>query len=235
MLDQCCETVGVRVHLVAGPRLGGLAVTATVVRDRTESLRGEMQRGRFPRVGVEWPPVAEQEDGTVFRTPVLVEDLCTVLGGDLAHVEPHGFFGRQTELSWLRDLAARARDGVSAVAVMEGDAGIGQTCLPQSVIAGAECFDALSLTGVVAENDLPFAAVQRIVTARRAAVDELPATHRQALLVNPNDYRRRVRGDASSGIAKPISPSAANVSLELAAPSVDSRYQEPEPRAAEPY
>ncbi len=53
------QIVGIRVHLVAVPRLVGTAVPAAIVRDDAVAMRRQEEHLRFPAVGVERPAVAE--------------------------------------------------------------------------------------------------------------------------------------------------------------------------------
>jgi len=92
--------------------------------------------------------------------------------------------GRTSELAWLISLAAAARSGRSSTNIIEGDPGIGKTALLDAATRKiAADFAVVSIAGVEAEVDLPFAALQRIVLAYRAAAEELPAQHRSVLLV----------------------------------------------------
>ena len=68
-----CEIVGISVHIVAVPGLGGTAVTAPVSRDDSIATLPEEQHLSVPVVRREWPAVAEH-DGLA-RSPVFVVDL----------------------------------------------------------------------------------------------------------------------------------------------------------------
>src|ERR1700688_1511438 len=84
LLDQRREVVSVCVHVVAGPGLARPSVTAPVVGDRAITVGREKEKLVLPRVGVEWPAVAE--DDRLARPPILVEDLRSVFGRDGWHV-----------------------------------------------------------------------------------------------------------------------------------------------------
>ena len=77
------EIVGVGVHVVAVPRLGGTAVAAPVMRDDAIATLAEEQHLSVPVVRAERPAVTEY-DGLSFA-PVLVIDFCSVLGSDCRH------------------------------------------------------------------------------------------------------------------------------------------------------
>ncbi|WP_109209726.1 MULTISPECIES: LuxR family transcriptional regulator [Microbacterium] len=93
------------------------------------------------------------------------------------------FIGRDSELAWLRRLATDARNGTSSVGVLEGEPGVGKTALVATFAKELDGFQVLELSGVEAESDLPFAAVQRLVLAQRVVVAGLPDNHRSTLLV----------------------------------------------------
>ncbi len=67
------KIVGIRVHVVAFRGLAGAPVTATVVRDTTESLRGEEEHLCLPAIRRQWPSVAE--DNRPSGAPVFIVDL----------------------------------------------------------------------------------------------------------------------------------------------------------------
>ena len=60
-LDERGQVVGIGVHLVPVPRLGGPAVAAPVVCDGAVPVLGEEARCGIPRIGVERPAVAEDD------------------------------------------------------------------------------------------------------------------------------------------------------------------------------
>src|SRR5690606_21745422 len=88
MVEQGSEVVGVRVEIVAVPRLAGTAVAPTVVGDGAEAIRCHVPQLVVPHIGGERPAVAEHH--RLAGAPVLVEDLGAVLGSDRsgAHAVP---------------------------------------------------------------------------------------------------------------------------------------------------
>ena len=96
MLGHSREVVGVMVQVVAVGNLRRAAMAATVMRDDAITLAQEEQHLRVPVVRRKRPAVAEHDRLT--RTPVLVENLNTVLGYNLAHAtlslaSSRGFIG----------------------------------------------------------------------------------------------------------------------------------------------
>src|SRR5450631_1973330 len=77
------EVIGVGVHVVTVPGLGGPAVSTPVSRDDTIALLPEEQHLSVPVVGGEWPAVAEH-NGLPF-SPVFVVNLRSVFCGDCWH------------------------------------------------------------------------------------------------------------------------------------------------------
>src|SRR3981081_1335737 len=70
------EIIGISVHLVTVPRLGGTTVSSPVMRDDSIAALAQKQHLRIPIVGSEWP--AMTEDYGLTLSPVLVENLRTV-------------------------------------------------------------------------------------------------------------------------------------------------------------
>src|SRR5664279_1192721 len=79
------KIVGVRVHVVAAPRLAGAPVPTAVVADAPVSVRCQIKHRIFPGIDCQWPPIAE--DDRLTRSPILVVDLGPVFGGEGAHPE----------------------------------------------------------------------------------------------------------------------------------------------------
>jgi len=71
---------------MAAAALARAAVAAAVMGDDAEAVVQEEEHLRIPVVGRKRPAMAE-DDG-LSRTPVLVEYLGTVFGGDRGHREP---------------------------------------------------------------------------------------------------------------------------------------------------
>jgi hypothetical protein len=83
---DCGQVVGVVVHVVSVRNLGRAPVTATVMRNDPVTLPHEEQQLVVPVVGRQRPSVTEHD--WLSRTPVLVENLRTVVAGDRWHFIP---------------------------------------------------------------------------------------------------------------------------------------------------
>src|SRR5216684_3410516 len=83
MRRQRREVVGVVIHVVAATDLARAAVAAPIMRDDAEAVTLEEKHLRIPVIGRKGPAMAE-DDG-LSRTPILVENLDTVLRGDRRH------------------------------------------------------------------------------------------------------------------------------------------------------
>jgi hypothetical protein len=82
--DERREIIGIRVHIVAGERLTRAPMSAPVVGDGAIPIGSEEVQLFVPRVGVERPPVAE-DDGLT-RSPILVKNCRAVFRVDRAHM-----------------------------------------------------------------------------------------------------------------------------------------------------
>jgi hypothetical protein len=81
------EVVGIVIHVMAAPDLTRAAVAAPVMCDDAEAVTLEEKHLCIPVIGRK--RLAMAEDNRLTRAPVLVVDLCAVLGGDRAHpVDP---------------------------------------------------------------------------------------------------------------------------------------------------
>ena len=80
---QFRKVVGVSVHVVAVPRLTGAAMAAAIMGDAAMAVRSEEKHLVLEGVGAERPAMAE--DDWLSAAPVLVVNLCSVLGGDGRH------------------------------------------------------------------------------------------------------------------------------------------------------
>ena len=78
------KVVGIVVHVVAVAGLGGSSMAAPVMGDDAIAVLEEKQQLGVPVVGRQGPAVAEHDGLTA--SPVLVEDLRAIRGGDRAHV-----------------------------------------------------------------------------------------------------------------------------------------------------
>src|SRR6266581_7024063 len=85
-VESFCESreiIGVGVHLVAIPRLGGTAVTSPVMSNNPIALLAEKQHLSVPVIGGERPSVTEHYG--LALSPVLVVNLCAVFSCDRGH------------------------------------------------------------------------------------------------------------------------------------------------------
>src|SRR5579862_5000763 len=83
LVSKGCEIVSIRVHVVAVPGLGGAAVPAPVMRNNAIATLAEKQHLSIPVVRGERPAVAEHD--RLARSPVLVENLCSIFCRDRRH------------------------------------------------------------------------------------------------------------------------------------------------------
>src|SRR6266849_1148911 len=83
LFSQSREIVGVGVHLVTFPRLGGTAVTSPVMRDDSIALLAEEQHLSVPVIRGERPAMTEHYG--LALSPVLVVDVRTVLCSERRH------------------------------------------------------------------------------------------------------------------------------------------------------
>ncbi|GIJ57104.1 ATP-binding protein [Virgisporangium aurantiacum] len=91
--------------------------------------------------------------------------------------------GRNAEITALTSVVQAARDGLSGVLVVRGDAGIGKTVLLEHVAAAADGLRVLRVAGVGAESGLPFAGLHRLLRPVLREPHELPATQSTALSI----------------------------------------------------
>src|SRR5580693_6128944 len=89
MLRKSGQVVGVVVHIVALGGLSGAAMATAVMGDHAIAMVQEEQQLRVPIIGRQGPAMAEHNCRA--RTPVLVEDLDTVLGRDGWHKQAPSF------------------------------------------------------------------------------------------------------------------------------------------------
>src|SRR5216683_247662 len=78
------EIVGVGVHVVTVPRLGGTAVPSPIMRDDSIALLAEEQHLSVPVIRGERPAVTEHYG--LALAPVLVVNLCAVFCRDRRHI-----------------------------------------------------------------------------------------------------------------------------------------------------
>ncbi|HEV8651839.1 MAG TPA: AAA family ATPase [Actinomycetes bacterium] len=91
--------------------------------------------------------------------------------------------GREPERAALDALVASARQGLSAVLVLRGQAGIGKTALLDDVAASAQDMQVMRVAGVEAESDFPFAALHRLLLPFLRDLRGFPTSQRNALQV----------------------------------------------------
>lgn len=96
---------------------------------------------------------------------------------------PISLVGRSDDKVWLAALLKAAAEGRGAAGVVRGEAGVGKTFLVSSVLAEYPQFRMKLITGVEAEAELPFAALQRMILTHRAALDDLTEAQCSAILV----------------------------------------------------
>ena len=91
--------------------------------------------------------------------------------------------GRQEERAQLLAGLRATAQGRSWVRVICGDPGVGKTSLVESVLTEQPGVTVLRLRGVQVEQDLPFAALQRLVRPHTDTLAALPGAYRHNLLV----------------------------------------------------
>nr|GEU28259.1 hypothetical protein [Tanacetum cinerariifolium] len=84
-VEQRGQVVGVRIHVVAGPWLAGLAMTAAVMGDHAVAFAGQEDHLVFPGVALQRPAVAEHHGGA--GAPVLEVDAGAVFGDNAVDCE----------------------------------------------------------------------------------------------------------------------------------------------------
>ncbi|MGH2938732.1 MAG: AAA family ATPase, partial [Solirubrobacterales bacterium] len=89
--------------------------------------------------------------------------------------------GRRNESERLDLLLGGAREGVGAVLVLHGEAGVGKTRLLEYAVEAAGDFQAVHISGVEREMELPFAAVQQLVSPFAESTEHLPKPQGEAL------------------------------------------------------
>src|SRR5437868_13745356 len=135
------------IHVMTATRLGRAAMAPPVMGDHTEALAEKEEHLSVPIVRRERPAMAEHDGLT--RTPVLVENIGAVPGGDRGHVLdpfPRGWKSAGLEAERLWKMGARAvRNGepakIGSIAVAEALRAIGAANVPGR---GVEVLSALS-------------------------------------------------------------------------------------------
>ena len=90
-------------------------------------------------------------------------------------------FGREREREVLDRLLDGVRGGRGGVLVVHGEAGVGKTALLEYAVEAAREFRIARTSGVEAEMELPFAAVQQLCSPFLELMDRLPQPQHEAL------------------------------------------------------
>jgi DNA-binding CsgD family transcriptional regulator len=88
---------------------------------------------------------------------------------------------RTTETAALARVLAAARDGLSGVLVLRGDAGIGKTVLLEWAAGQAHDMQLARVAGIQAEMGMGFAGLHQLLVPFLGGLDGLPGPQRQAL------------------------------------------------------
>ena len=89
--------------------------------------------------------------------------------------------GRGREREVLDRLLDGVRGGRGGVLVVHGEAGVGKTALLEHTVEAARGFRIARTSGIEAEMELPFAAVQQLCSAFLKLMDRLPQPQHEAL------------------------------------------------------
>src|SRR5919197_1572117 len=94
-----------------------------------------------------------------------------------------GLLGRGSEQDALDQLLAEARSGRSAVVVLRGAAGVGKTALLEYLAERASGCEVARITGVQAEMELAYSALQQLLAPLLGPLEKLPGPQRDAIEV----------------------------------------------------
>lgn len=97
--------------------------------------------------------------------------------------------GRELETRRIGTLLSHARNGRGSAVLISGEPGIGKTTLLDATTRDVADVRLLRVDGFEAESNMPFAAMQRLVTPLRDLLPTLPQRHRQALLIAAGDLQ----------------------------------------------
>src|ERR1700704_576976 len=89
--------------------------------------------------------------------------------------------GREREREVLDRLLDGVRGGRGGVLVVHGEAGVGKTALLEYAVEAAREFRTARTSGIEAEMELPFAAVQQLCSPFLELMDRLPQPQHEAL------------------------------------------------------
>ena len=92
-----------------------------------------------------------------------------------------GLLGRYVESQQIRTLLGHARNGRGGSLLLAGEPGIGKTTLLEATTLAPAGLRTLRVDGFESESQIPFAAIQRLISALRDFLPALPAQHWQAL------------------------------------------------------
>src|SRR5437764_6594986 len=90
------------------------------------------------------------------------------------HTSGGPLLGRKREREVLDRLLGGVRGGRGGVLVVHGEAGVGKTVLLEYAVGAAREFRIARTSGVEAELELPFAAVQQLCSPCLDLIDSLP-------------------------------------------------------------
>jgi DNA-binding CsgD family transcriptional regulator len=109
--------------------------------------------------------------------------LCSEMGGTSSanSSTTSRLLGRQNERETLDRMLDGAREERGSVLVLHGEAGVGKTRLLEYATEVAEDFRTVWISGVEGEMELPFAAVQQLVSPFAELTEHLPNPQREAL------------------------------------------------------
>jgi hypothetical protein len=85
MLNHCGGVSGVVIHVMMIANLRGSTMAAPIMGDDPIACVQEVEHLRVPIIGTQRPTMMENERLGVLGTPILVEDLNAILGGNTAH------------------------------------------------------------------------------------------------------------------------------------------------------
>src|SRR5438105_7834115 len=89
--------------------------------------------------------------------------------------------GREREREVLDRLLGGVRGGRGGVLVVHGESGVGKTALLEYAVEAAYDFRTARTSGIEAEMELPFAAVQQLCSPFLELMDRLPQPQHEAL------------------------------------------------------
>jgi DNA-binding CsgD family transcriptional regulator len=94
---------------------------------------------------------------------------------------PVHLVAREDELAEIARLLASVRDGLSAIIVLRGEAGIGKTALLDAAMASADDLVVVRVVGIESEIELGFSALHQVLNRFANGIDALPRPQAGAL------------------------------------------------------